>query len=203
MLLEGASILENVENPKGYPNMFVVLSNHSFEFHMRSSSPADMYKWITMLKDKANPAAVLGHLDTSLHNESKEKGIVVNDEMSCVSISHKLVTRIDKRTCRASNLDNATALQSVPITEGQESSNVVHVAGGMSTGKNSLWNKNTIITGESDEGGIDKESMKDRQLWRKLGRKVVARVGGGKVGPEEDAQLEVVSGMSKSNDHIC
>jgi len=380
MPLEGASVLENAENPKGYQNMFVV-SNHSFEFRMRASSPEDMNKWITMLKDEANSAAVFGHLDTSLHVESEEKDRVVNEmspaqraryeffrderdfirrltdiaeelrfktpaerkelapklmkhinvapcvysplcsstdiwrrvhgtfykdtrvfntnercpvimnflaargemenkrkgtgkdanldvaefmhlkfdvaednmeaieespdgqeqggadesgvwhdsmaqmEMdaesptsgggnkhlnkflkeSFVSIPRKLATRIDRPGRRASKLDNATALQSVPIIEGEEGSNIVPVAGGISVGKSSLWTKHSIITGEEDEGGIDKESMnRAKQIvsrgesWAEKSRRMLEEA---KFGPE-DAQLEVVSLMSKSNDDL-
>ena len=403
MPLEGAAveIKQTDSNSRRYPNMFIV-SNHSFEFCMRASSPEDMNKWITMLKDEANSAAVFGHLDSSMHKDTEEKDRIVNEmtpaqraryeffrderdfirrltdiaeelrfktpperkeiapklmkhlnvapcvysplcsstdiwrrvhgtlyketrvfntnercpvimnflgargeienrrknnikdanldvteymhlkfdvadetmmavidesleaealaggenvntdsnnqtasrdsgvwhesvtegldvgggggsfesptgaargrnkhlnrflKDSFISIPHKLAKRLDQPTRRPSKLDTATNIESVPIVDDHEGS-VVPVAGGISVGKSSLWSKSAIISGDTHEGDIDKESM-DRakeivshgESWAEKSRRMLEEA---KFGPE-DAQLEVVSVMSKSNDDL-
>ncbi len=76
MPLEGA-VIEEIKDSK-YPNMFSV-SNRSFEFRMRASSPEDMRKWMTMLSDEANTHRVFGHTDKSLYQNHDEAQRVIEE----------------------------------------------------------------------------------------------------------------------------
>jgi phosphatidylinositol 4-kinase len=76
MPLEGAEI-EELKNAK-YPNMFSV-SNRSFEFRMRASSPEDMKKWMKMLADEAFTNRVFGHTDKSLYQDTNEANRVIEE----------------------------------------------------------------------------------------------------------------------------
>jgi phosphatidylinositol 4-kinase A len=76
MPLEGAEI-EPIKDGK-YPNMFSV-SNRSFEFRMRASSPEDMNKWLKMLSDDANTHRVFGHTDRSLYQKHDEAQRVIEE----------------------------------------------------------------------------------------------------------------------------
>jgi phosphatidylinositol 4-kinase A len=76
MPLEGADI-EPIKDGK-YPNMFSV-SNLSFEFRLRASSPEDMNKWLKMLSDDANTHRVFGHTDKSLYLKHDETQRVIEE----------------------------------------------------------------------------------------------------------------------------
>ncbi|KAG7370685.1 phosphatidylinositol 3- and 4-kinase [Nitzschia inconspicua] len=76
MPLDGAFI-EQIKDGK-YPNMFSV-SNRSFEFRMRASSPEDMNKWLKMLGDDANTHRIFGHTDKSLYQTHDEAQRVIEE----------------------------------------------------------------------------------------------------------------------------
>lgn len=122
---------------------------------------------------------------------------------SLVSVPRKLAMRIEKR--RLSTLDNATALTSVPILEGEQAEENLSVAGGISVGTSTVMSKGTALLGDMDEGEIDKESMEKAkeivshgETWAEKSRRILEEA---KHAPK-DAQLEVVGVMSKSNDDL-
>jgi hypothetical protein len=125
---------------------------------------------------------------------------------SFVSVPRGLASRLGgKQKRRASNLDTATGMQHVPILEGEEQDDILPVAGGISVGKSSLLTQNKIIVGDMEEGEIDKacinrakQVVSGGESWAEKSKRMLQEA---KYKPE-DAQLEVVSVMSKSNDDL-
>ena len=125
---------------------------------------------------------------------------------SVTTLPRKLAQRIEKPTRRPSKLDNVTNMNSVPILEGESSDgHILPVAGGISVGRSSVFGKGSFLLGDQDEGGIDKESMKRAkqvvshgETWAEKSKRMLEEAKGG----PEDAQLEVTSLMSKSNDDL-
>jgi phosphatidylinositol 4-kinase len=124
---------------------------------------------------------------------------------SFVSIPRKLASRIDKPRRRHSQLDDVTDLKSVPILEGDQSEDILPVSGGISVGKSSVLGRGNFLLGDMDEGEIDKESMhrakqvvSHGETWSEKSKRMLEEA---KHAPE-DAQLEVVAVMSKSNDDL-
>jgi hypothetical protein len=125
---------------------------------------------------------------------------------SFVSVPRGLASRLGgKQKRRASNLDTATGMQHVPILEGEVQDDILPVAGGISVGKSSLLTQNKIIVGDMEEGEINKacinrakQVVSGGESWAEKSKRMLEEA---KYKPE-DAQLEVVSVMSKSNDDL-
>mmetsp|Transcript_6690 Transcript_6690/g.7580 ORF Transcript_6690/g.7580 Transcript_6690/m.7580 type:complete len:1193 (+) Transcript_6690:124-3702(+) len=79
MPIEGATI-ELMKQSK-YKNMFSV-TNRSFEFRMRASSPEDMNKWMKMLEAESTTGRVFGHTDGSLFTDENKDARRVIDELT-------------------------------------------------------------------------------------------------------------------------
>ena len=126
---------------------------------------------------------------------------------SFVSIPRKLATRLEGR--RPSMLDHATGLQSVPILEsgqGNMDEDGHQSIGDISVGRSSvLSKKGGILLGGVDEGDIDNDSIRRAkevvsggESWAEKSKRMLEEAKN----KPENAELEVVSLMSKSNDDL-
>jgi phosphatidylinositol 4-kinase A len=125
---------------------------------------------------------------------------------SFVSIPRKLAKGLEGR--RPSILANATGLQSVPIVEGDQGNigeDGHKSLGDVSVGRSSVFGKQGVVLGDLDEGDIDMDSIRRaKQLvsggesWAEKSLRMLEEA---KKKPA-DAELEVVSLMSKSNDDL-
>ena len=125
---------------------------------------------------------------------------------SFVSIPRKLATRLEGR--RPSMLAHATDLQSVPILEsgqGNLEDDGHQSIGDISLGRSSVLSKRGLLLGALDEGDIDNDSIRRAkgvvtggESWAEKSMRMLEEAKN----KPQDAELEVVSLMSKSNDDL-
>jgi Phosphatidylinositol 3- and 4-kinase/PH domain len=122
------------------------------------------------------------------------------------SIPRNLAARLEGRNRRRSYLSNSTALNHVPILEGQSNENILPVAGGISVGTSSILSPESgMITGEANTGEIGKEYINKAkdvvsggESWAEKSKRMLEEA---KFKPES-GELEVVCLMAKSNDDL-